>query len=376
MCDTLAIKRGGAVWFAKNSDREPDEEQRVECHPPMRETAPAKLRCTYIEIEQAPERRGVILSRPSWMWGAEMGVNDAGVAIGNEAVFSKNVVKKGEALLGMDLVRLGLERAASAEEAVGAITGLLERCGQGGGAGFRDRNFRYDNSFLIADRRAIFILETAGREWAVKEAPDAWSISNSYTLRADYDRASNGAVGDFKAAHETFAMPRLACAASRRAATFAAAQSAPGGMSLPALAGILRVHDHGDGFEGGSNRDVCMHAAGPLRPHASTGSMVVRLSDGAPRVAFTGTVHPCISLFKPASFTGDCRTVHDQNLFKRGKAVAMRAKADAAWRGALRQSIARAEPEIFAAITIGDLAAADRRAAEWAAEWLSDQHSG
>lgn len=374
MCDTLAIKRGGAVWFAKNSDREPDEEQRVECHPPVRETAPAKLRCTYIEIDQADERRGVILSRPSWMWGAEMGVNDAGVAIGNQAVFSRSVRKKGEALLGMDLVRLGLERAASAEEAVSVITCLLERYGQGGGAGYRDRNFRYDNSFLIADGGSIFVLETAGREWAVKEAGDAWSISNSYSLRSGYDKGSNGAGADFKAMHETFAMPRLACAASRRAATFAAAESAPPEMSFSTLAGILRAHDHGDGFEGGSSRDVCMHAAGPLRPHASTSSMAACLSDGAPRVAFTGTIHPCISLFKPASLAGVCRTVHDENLFRRGAAAAGRAKADAAWRGALRRSIVRAEPEIFAAIAEGDPLAADRRAAEWAAEWLSDPY--
>lgn len=371
MCDTLAIKRGGAVWFAKNSDREPDEEQRVETHSPARDASPEKLRCTYIEIEQVRERRGVILSRPSWMWGAEMGVNDAGVAIGNEAVFSRSVMKKGEALLGMDLVRLGLERAESASAAVHVMTGLIERYGQGGGAGFRDRNFRYDNSFLIADARSIFVLETAGREWAVKEAPDAWSISNSYTLRADYDKASSGAGADFKAAHEAFAMPRLACAASRRAATLAAAQSAPQEMSLSALAEILRRHDRGDGFDGGSNRDVCMHAAAPLRPHASTASMIARLSGETPSVALTGTIYPCISLFKPASFSGECRTVLREDLFSGGAAAARRAKGDAEWRRALRHSIEGAEPLLFAAMESDDLLAADNIAGKWVRERLS-----
>lgn len=49
----------------------------------------------------------VVLSRPSWLWGAEMGANEHGVCIGNEAVWTKEPVGEGEALLGMDLLRCG-----------------------------------------------------------------------------------------------------------------------------------------------------------------------------------------------------------------------------------------------------------------------------
>lgn len=51
----------------------------------------------------------VILSKPAWMWGAEMGANDKNVVIGNEAVWTNNNEGDGDArqrrLLGMDLVR-------------------------------------------------------------------------------------------------------------------------------------------------------------------------------------------------------------------------------------------------------------------------------
>lgn len=63
------------------------------------------LQCTYIEVEQVWKTHAVILSRPSWLWGAEMGANEHGVCIGNEAVWTKEPVGEGEALLGMDLLR-------------------------------------------------------------------------------------------------------------------------------------------------------------------------------------------------------------------------------------------------------------------------------
>ena len=64
------------------------------------------LQCTYIEIDQVPETYAVVLSRPAWLWGAEMGANEHGVCIGNEAVWGREKVCDEEALLGMDLVRL------------------------------------------------------------------------------------------------------------------------------------------------------------------------------------------------------------------------------------------------------------------------------
>jgi secernin len=94
----------------------------------------APIKTTYIEIPQVDETFAIVLSKPGWMWGAEMGGNEWGVVIGNEAVWTKLANSKQDLkhrLLGMDLVRLGLERGKSARDAVNVITELLEKYGQG-----------------------------------------------------------------------------------------------------------------------------------------------------------------------------------------------------------------------------------------------------
>lgn len=86
----------------------------------------------------------------------------------------------------MDLVRLALERAQSAEEAVGTIAGLLETHGQGGNCGF-EHQFYYNNAFLIADRTGAFVLETLSKDWVVKKiGHGVASISNAYSIGSDW----------------------------------------------------------------------------------------------------------------------------------------------------------------------------------------------
>ncbi len=361
MCDTVVIRdreRGG-WWFAKNSDREPDEPQFVEFHPAVRGDPVTTLKTTYLEIPQVPDRHAVLISRPSWIWGAEMGVNEHGLAIGNEAVFSRRVGRHEPRLRGMDLVRLGLERAATAAEALAVMTELLMTHGQGGPAGYRNKRFAYDNSFLIADPREAFILETAGREWAARPVTgDFAAISNGYRLHTDWESAGGGFEGgDFAARHSDRLTTWIAGAHARRCAAEAGlrAMTEGAGPSFAALAALLRHHAKGDGFRRGSNHDICMHWGGrwrPWRPSATTGSMIARLSpEGLPQVAFTGRMTPCINPFRPARFDRQWMTHRfPRELVEEGWAIHARAARDPAYRRQRRAILAEQEPALFAAM--------------------------
>lgn len=377
MCDTQVLMEGGATWFAKNSDREPSEPQPVVRLPAAHGDAAATVRATYLELPQVPDRHAVLLSKPVWCWGAEMGVNERGVAIGNEAIFSRRRTTE-PALLGMDLVRLGLERGATAAEAVEVMVRLLERHGQGGPAGFHDKGFCYDSSFLVADAAEAWVLETAGRDWAARRVERCYAISNQLTLGRVRDRGSAAlpADADFARRFDTRFTPFFARSAQRRALSLQQLQrGAP--ASLAGLARQLRAHAHGgEDPAAGSNADVCMHAAGFIRRHQTTGSMIARLGPVGPTVLFTGTSAPCLSIFRPAAFEGDFSVLTppgkeiEAMVWRRHEFLHRRALADAELRARLRLTRDSIEARLFAELADAEPSAealqrADRLAAAW-----------
>ena len=182
MCDNVValgnVTADGSVIFGKNSDREPNEAHQVILLPRSTHSKGSMTHCTYIDIPQVKETYAVLLCRPSWLWGAEMGTNEHGLTIGNTAVFTREAYDTRPGLIGMDFLRLALERATNASAAVEVITTLLAQHGQGGGNGF-SHEFYYHNSFLIADSREAWVLETSGFQWAARQVKDIGSTSNT-----------------------------------------------------------------------------------------------------------------------------------------------------------------------------------------------------
>jgi hypothetical protein len=180
----------------------------------------------------------------------------------------------------MDLVRLGLERGEAARDAVEVMTSLLERYGQGGtghdpagAAGPKP----YWSSFLVADRRDAFVIETSGNEYEVEQVEQTRAISNRTTIPS------------FDAAHRHPRQPVDALVDPRLDASRAVLADQP--VSVPSIAAHLRSHDAG----GANGWTVCMHAhdgAGRL-VEATTSSMIAELHAGRPPHAWVLVGSPC-----------------------------------------------------------------------------------
>jgi dipeptidase len=287
MCDTLVSLTSEGVLFAKNSDRDPNESQVVRWFAAT-DHEPGDVRCTWISIPQVAHTNAVVLSQPWWMWGAEMGANEHGVVIGNEAVFTNQPLGD-PALLGMDLLRLALERAPTAHDAVEVIVDLLERHGQGGSCSHERPGFSYHNSFLVADPTGAIVLETAGVRWATEDVTGRGrSISNGLSIPGFAER--------YAAATE---LRQTSCAA-RRARTQPAAEHAQGVADL-----FAALRDHGPGVqapqwsvEDGALGAPCVHAGGRVSSAQSTASWVTDLRH-EPLHWATATSAPCTSVFHP-----------------------------------------------------------------------------
>jgi secernin len=319
MCDTLIATKlatsNGIAIFGKNSDRPPNEGQHLAYYPAARHPTNSRVKCTYIEIPQVQKTNAILLSKPFWMWGAEIGVNEHGLVIGNDAIFSRIPANKKPALLGMDLLRAALERAATPREAVQIVIDLLEQFGQGGNCTFGEELY-YHNSFIMANAEDAWVLETVDKQWAAKQIKDVYSISNCLTIKDQWDIASPDLVElavkkgfarskrsfDYARDYSDFIFTNFGKGRKRRATTFGVLGEQKGKVTIGSMMSTLRHHndENFDPQSGITEVDVCMHAGfGPIRVSQSTASMVVYLDKGSPVVFATGTSSPCTSIFKP-----------------------------------------------------------------------------
>jgi secernin len=309
MCDTLVAlgnsTEDGHVIFGKNSDRPFNEVQLITYSPRTKYEKGNSLKCTYLEIPQVSETYAILLSQPFWMWGAEMGANEYEVVIGNESVYTHEPLRR-IGLLGMDLLRLGLERGKSAKEALEIITDLLEKYGQGGGCAYDDPGWMYHNSFIVADSKEAYVLETADNWWMVEKVKSVRSISNGITIRGKGDIRSNGIIThaiekgyckddtDFDFAY-TFSGSSISTTPSpysRGGKSNLLLNKNIGNITPQMMMEFLREHQAG----------ICMHGS-----FESTGSQVSHLKKGVKNSVhwFTGGSLPCLNVFKPYIFPAE-----------------------------------------------------------------------
>lgn len=282
MCDVLVALPGatqGLTLFAKNSDRPPQEKQLLEWFEPREEK---RTKATYVELSGHPTlTQRCLMSRPEWSWGAEHGVNESGVVIGNATIYTTLDPRNfPDALTGMDLVRLGLERSTHAEQALELMVELITTYGQGGsGHDPSTRSRPYWNSFLIADASSGWVLETSGSEYAVREVTDTWAISNRTTIpEFDGRRHPRQPV-------ETLVDPRLR--ASRLLLDH-----------RPVTCEGLKAHlaSHGQSVEGWN---VCMHVDGVEQ---TTASMIVEIDQHGRSRIWATQGSPCQSAYELLTF--------------------------------------------------------------------------
>ncbi len=221
-----------------------------------------EVKCTYITIPQAPETARILLCRPFWMFGAEMGANEYGVMIGNEALFIREKPSL-TGLTGMDLLRLALERSKSAREALDTIIVLLEK------------DYDCVSPGLIEN--------AVKRGWC--KTKDDFNFQKCYTNPF----ITWGAA----------ARPRQTC--SRNLLS-----QKKGLLTTADFMTILRDHGGHDDFHpsrhGGT---ICMHAADRLiRRSQSVGSMVANVNGKEQHYYVTGAGNPCLSPFFPVFSSG------------------------------------------------------------------------
>ncbi|MEO8457444.1 MAG: hypothetical protein ABI559_06485 [Chloroflexota bacterium] len=356
MCDSLcAIGPNGAL-FAKNSDRPSSEPQLIEWLPARKPGG--TLRTQYIEIPDAGAA-AILGSRPSWLWGLEHGVNEHRVAIGNEKVYTRaNPNKEPPALIGMDLVRLGLERSRTADDALTAMTDALDRYGQGGVCD-QTTGESYFSSFLICDPTSGWVLETSGRSWAAAPVQGTAAISNRLTLGQGWTRAS--ANVESGSDWDAFRHPRAPT--GHADVRLAASRSCLAHNASPSPADLAaHLRDHAGPSvpaafdpESGAGVTVCMHLRGYQN---TTGSMITELSadHDRPLRAWVAPGQPCVSVYVPAFPPHVPAALGDAATWRAFEALRDRVERDAGALSEIRRVFAPLESELWAeADAIADL---------------------
>jgi dipeptidase len=307
MCDTFvalpAHTQDHSMLFAKSADCEVNEANALVRIPRKKHVKGEAVRVTHLVIPQAEETYEILLTKAFWTYGCEIGVNEYGLSMGEEAVFTTQMQEEKDGIIGPDLMRIGLERARNCREAIQVMTELLEKYGQGGSAELKG-NSHFDSSYIMSDPDEAYIMETAGRTWAIKKVEAVASISNMLGIGRDWDTCSAASAGEKVDWAKTYALPEVPPTLGsqvRQAITYNSLTAALGNISVQKFFEIMR--HHGQGYHPAraeAHRNICVHA-GPQenRWWQADGVMVTDVGSHGVMAWVTGTSGTCVSIFKP-----------------------------------------------------------------------------
>eukprot|EP01083_Nonionella_stella_P006523 18965_1 len=321
--------KGGYTALCKNSNRNPNETHEVVIIPEIKIDDSTVIECTYSTVSPPKSHsHRCLLSKPVWMWGAEMGSSSAGVCIATENVYpnsygSSQRTPHGQYLTGMDLLRLALMFGDSALDAVKIIDHYLKHYQQNGSMEWMNNTQTpHYSTFLVADYNELWIVETINQMFVAKKyCHGIHAISNRYMLSSPFDMISTTLTeycdqhninwtrhldiayqfGEWKRTYfddsskrQQYVQKRLDAISKHRK------------LNVTDFTKILRSHSVRYSDENGIDKgllgmDICCHGSyGSLRTVNTNGSLICILRrDGTVLNLVTGTSAPCISMFKP-----------------------------------------------------------------------------
>jgi hypothetical protein len=149
---------------------------------------------SHLRLPQTRQTYAVLGQQPEGQWGLTHGINEHQLAIGVTGWYSR-LPRAQEGLTGADLARLALERSHSCLQAVDVLTSLIGRYGQCS----ETAEGPADHVFLLADPNEAYILEAAGRYWALMECRQTRVATGVALTRQDWSRLAPG-LADFAVA--------------------------------------------------------------------------------------------------------------------------------------------------------------------------------
>jgi len=336
-CDTMValpnVTKDGNMIFAKNSDRPYEECQPLKQKSWGHHHSATIVECEYVNIPQVDPTFRHVGSKPYWCEGYEHGFNEHQVVIGNEAIWSKLPKAEEKRLLGMEVVRFGLERCNTAKKAVGEMTWLIDTYGVGWFEN-NDKTIRtYDNAYIVADPYEAYIIETAGHEWAMKKVNYLAGISNVHSITTDWDDLSlklrnpttmrkfadeynlvmrkESGILNFEKTFANHDWDERTRALYRKKRSCEILEQNLGNIDVRTMFDILR--DHSDGknqqemypFDDKNKLSICMHYTDKIKEN-TTASLVADLSSNDSRlpVYWVSFYSPCLSVFMPIFIEG------------------------------------------------------------------------